>query len=283
MDTIILRFRDANRDGTIEKHRGIIDEAGYVWWGWWKRESEPERHHELQHVREMARRQILQIGLFDNSIAQFYLARATDCVSAGEPIFSPEPRKTPSYYSNEKLSAWFKLAAIDPISEARFVESFGELPTDEHTLFPISRDGVLARAAPVSTRLNTSTVLHLSDIHFGVDYAFPTVAVPGERPLLNIIEDDLRDTPPGLIIVSGDITSRADANVLQDEGLDAVNALTVLAAGSAGSSRLSDELRDNSFTTIRFENGQFQAVARRYNKGLAPRTYFSIRGNAATG
>lgn len=385
-------------------------------------------------------------------------------MSAGEPIFSPEPGKTPSYYSNEKLPAWFKLAAIDPVPEALFVETFGELPTGEHTLFPISRDQLPVRAAPASTRLNTSTVLHLSDIHFGVDYAFPMLAVPRERPLLDIIEEDLRDAPPGLIIVSGDITSRADANVLQDEGLtflralserlrvppecfvvvpgnhdiplkkfrpidyshetsfrlfakefygrdasypelrsftlptglqievlainsvrlrhekeknfgyvewrlydrmlsgiphnpevfriavlhhhlvpasleesvdpdwpeaslsatldagaviqglqrygfsmvlsghqhvpaastisranfengpvdlDAVNALTVLAAGSAGSSRLSDELRDNSFTTIRFGNGQFEAVARRYNKGLAPSTYFSIRGNAA--
>ena len=103
---------------------------------------------------------------------------------------------------------------------------FGELPTGEHTLFPISRDQLHLGAGPASTRLNTSTVLHLSDIHFGLEYGFPMVAGPGETPLLEIIEQDLRDAPPGLIIVSGDITSRADANVLQEEGLTFLRALS---------------------------------------------------------
>ena len=66
----------------------------------------------------------------------------------------------------------------------------------------------------------------MSDIHFGADFGFPTVAGPGETPLLEVIERDFRDDPPGLIVVSGDITSRADANVLQDKGLKFLNSLS---------------------------------------------------------
>jgi DNA repair exonuclease SbcCD nuclease subunit len=50
--------------------------------------------------------------------------------------------------------------------------------------------------------------------------------MPGKTPLLEIIERDLRDDPPGLIVVSGDITSRADANVLQDQELKFLNSLS---------------------------------------------------------
>jgi predicted phosphodiesterase len=41
-----------------------------------------------------------------------------------------------------------------------------------------------------------------------------------------MIQHDLRDDPPGLIVVSGDITTRADANVLQDDGLRFLRALS---------------------------------------------------------
>jgi 3',5'-cyclic AMP phosphodiesterase CpdA len=68
-------------------------------------------------------------------------------------------------------------------------------------------------------RVGGASLLHLSDIHFGHDYGFPTSQGPGQTPLLELIERDLREDRIGIVVISGDITSRADANVLQDEGL----------------------------------------------------------------
>jgi hypothetical protein len=53
--------------------------------------------------------------------------------------------------------------------------------------------------------------------------------------------------------------------------------LTLSAAGSAGSKRLSDEMRDNSYSVVRFGNGGFELEARRFNRGSAPQPLFQVR------
>jgi len=221
IESVVLRFRDATEDRTVESHKRILTEspAHYVWWGWWKKDSEPDQHAALEEIRSRAREAGIPIGLFDRSTRSFFVANACDCVFSNEPINSPDPRYTPSYYSSENVPAWFKLTYIDEVEEKSFIEIFSMIPLGEGTFFPVVRGKNQQVNGPPSIDIQSSTVLHISDIHFGADYGFPPTEGPGKVPLLEVIKRDFRDEKIGLVIVSGDITSRADANVSQDEGL----------------------------------------------------------------
>lgn len=227
-DTCVLRFRDIAGDDTIRKHRQLISASGSVWWGWWKKISEPDRRQEIEELAERARKEGLIVGLFDYSAPSFFVAKMVGCIAAqGEPITSPDTRYTPQYYSEKKLPAWFRLTGIEEVTSEAFEQQFGPPPSGDGTFFPIWRD----RSKTTSTGSNLisagrSSILHLSDIHFGADFGFPRKSEPGKTPLLEVIERDLKEDPPGLIVVSGDITSRADANVLHDQGLRFLRALS---------------------------------------------------------
>jgi predicted MPP superfamily phosphohydrolase len=219
-DTAILRFRDLTGDDPIHAHREIISRAGYVWWGWWKKSSEPDRFKELNELREKAQSSGVLVGLFDRSTNALYAAETIDCVSSSGPIASPQPDATPKYYAHAKIAAWFKLTNIESVDEENFVKLFAAPPVGEGTFFPVWRG---SNPSPVisadSISLSRPKILHISDVHLGGDFAFPTVAGPGAVPLIDVIERDLGDDKPGLIVMSGDLTTRADANVLLDDGV----------------------------------------------------------------
>lgn len=223
-DTLILRFRDVTADDPIRQHRTLISDSGYVWWGWWKKESEPSRIRELEQLAERARSGGVTIGLFDRSTQMYFAANVVDCVWADHPILSPEPRRTPTYYAEERVAAWFRITSIEERDAAHFAAEFAVPPTGEATLFPVWRDNRQAAAAvdPVSNDvapLGADTILHLSDIHLGADFGFPTRIRPGATPLVDMIARDFEREPPGLVVVSGDFTTRADANVLLEDGV----------------------------------------------------------------
>jgi predicted MPP superfamily phosphohydrolase len=220
-DACVLRFRDIAGDDTIGKHRQFISASGSVWWGWWKKVSEPDRQQEVEELAEKARKEELIVGLFDYSTPSFFVAKMVDCAAAkGELVASPDARYTPQYYSDKKFPAWFRFTSIEEITSDAFEQRFGPPPSGDGTFFPIWKDrAVTTRKVSSLIKAGRSSILHLSDIHFGTDFGFPKQSRPGRTPLLEVIERDLRDDPPGLIVVSGDITSRADANVLQDRGL----------------------------------------------------------------
>lgn len=222
-DTLILRFRDVTADDPIRKHRAIISDSGYVWWGWWKKESEPSRSRELGELAERARSGGLIIGLFDRSKEAYFAANIVDCVWADYPIPSPELRRTPTYYSEERVAAWFRFTSIEERDRASFTAEFATPPTGEATLFPVwreQRQGVtIANSVSCDiVPLHANSILHLSDIHLGADYGFPARSRPGAIPLIDVIARDFENEPPGLIVISGDFTTRADANVLLAEG-----------------------------------------------------------------
>jgi len=226
----VLRFRDIEGDDPVRQHRLLITNAGSVWWGWWKKETEPDRGPEIEELNEKlrGRKTPLAIGLFDYSIPQYFVARMVECVSnKGRRMASPDPRYTPKYYARKKFPAWFRFASIDEVSAAEFERRFGPPPQGDGTFFPTSNErSQVIRKVSDAIKLDRSSILHLSDIHFGVDFGFPFRSAPGKTSLLEAIVRDLRDDPPGLIVVSGDITSRADANVLQDQGLRFLRALS---------------------------------------------------------
>lgn len=226
--TIVLRFRDILAD-SIGEHQHCVDKNGDTWWGWWRKPTEPERFDELVELAKRLNDGVLTIGLYDKSQQRFFTADVAACAfaSAGQYLESPESIKTPEYYRKEKLPAWFRIRRFESVAEALFVELFGTVPLGDETFYPIG-DSAAPRSgdpAPIDargTRLKGSTILHLTDIHFGADFGFQFKAQPGQVPLLDVITQDVDSIARkdvGLVVVSGDITSRGDSSHLFNNGL----------------------------------------------------------------
>lgn len=218
---IILRFRDYDAD-TISEHIRILEAGGSVWWGWWRKEDEDRKLEELRGTFQSLDGSSIVIGIFDASTDRFFKAALGDLVfsTTGDRITSPDPSKTPQYYRDKKAPAWFLITSIEVISKDEFERVFGKVPVGDATLFGAESSRGGHRDVPITeTRLQSSRILHLSDLHFGCDFGYPAVSGPGERTLLEILSEDVKEQCPegiGLVIVSGDLTSQADANVLFD-------------------------------------------------------------------
>jgi len=225
LTTFLLRFRDLIAP-TIPEHLNTISTHGFVWWGWWRKPNEPHRLEELSAVRELLSQNPLEIGMFDRSTASFFLATTNACEysNSGEFIQSPELSTTPEYYHTAKLPAWFRLTGIHQIEEREFVKRFHRVPLEEFTFYPLngnyreSAEGARAQRLP----LPGGSVIHISDLHFGADFGFPATANPGSVPLFQILEKDINKLcgdDVGLLVVSGDITTRGDASYLFNNGI----------------------------------------------------------------
>ena len=224
--TVVLRFRDLVAD-TIQEHEKFIKEGGYVWWGWWRKTNEPHRLEELGELQAKLKAKPLEIGLYDRSRTIFFSATMSECIFDDRAGFisSPKTIATPQYYRLEKLPAWFKLLKINRIEQEDFVKKFSGVPIDEYTFFPVLEKGnkpLLERSQLTSdvVPLNGDAIIHLSDLHFGSDFGYPLKAGPGAFPLLQILADDIKKqvkqigAKVGLIVVSGDTSSRGDASHL---------------------------------------------------------------------
>jgi predicted phosphodiesterase len=226
--SLILRFRDIIAD-TISLHQQCIEQYESTWWGWWRKPIEPDRSDELAAFAERLKEGPVAVGLYDKSRQAFFEAAVDDCrfTRPGQFLESPAPHQTPEYYRREKLPAWFRMRSIASITEHKFVDLFYEVPIGDDTLYPVGDarpaafghpDSIAVKALP----LRGSTVLHLTDIHFGADYGYPFAPQPGQIPLLDILSrdiDDLAGKDVGLVVVSGDVTSRGDASHLFNVGL----------------------------------------------------------------
>lgn len=229
MENLLLRFRDTNNLDTISEHQKLIDKFGYVWWGWWKKDSEPDRYDLLMELGRSLENN--RFFLFDRSSERFFFISVSEIFfKKEEKVSTPEVEKTPNYYNNENLSLWLKLDKFQNIPISDFLGIFGLIPSYDYTFFTnqdISQEENELKSK-IKRILKSDYILHLSDIHFGEDYGFPASATPNKRPLLNIISDyvnnDLKQRI-GLLIVSGDVTSRGDGNVLLNQGLTFLNDL----------------------------------------------------------
>jgi hypothetical protein len=230
-ETVLLRFRDHSADiDTIHEHLNIIAQFKYVWWGWWRKESEPDHRRDLEELQYRAWQNSIAIGLFDRSTGRYFVARAADFIRDGEHRGAPERDRVPAYYANNNtIEAWVKVLSIEPVNPARFVELFGELPTGEHTFFPVSRGvATLRETRREYVPVGSDFVVHLSDLHFGADYGFPAARRPGAETLIARLQHDLQtlcDGRVGLVVVSGDLTTKADGNALTIEALEFLNAI----------------------------------------------------------
>ena len=225
--TAILRFSDAE-NATIGAHRKIIDARGGTWWGWWKKRAEPSRGPFLAYLREATRQEPLRIGLVNRKGEEgFAVAICSDVAFAedGAPIASPDPGMTPEYYRGAAFPAWFRFTEIRDVTRADFIRDFGGVPSLDATLYEVfeqeGRKEMNPRQNWTMDPIPTSgdTILHLSDLHFGDDHGFPMERRPGEGVDRQLLPELLATRilrglglRIGVVVVSGDLITRGDAN-----------------------------------------------------------------------
>lgn len=211
--TIALRFRDTTPGiDTIDAHRDIIERAGFVWWGWWKKAFEDEHPDALEHMRGSSSAYIV-----DRSTRRMFTARVESWHQGTLP--PADLALVPAYYAQEsqRIFGWFKLTEIESCGyDEEISNRFGD-----HTLVHVTAESSHPsdKVADVTIGKGRSSILHLSDLHFGPDYDFllqGEVAPIGsaKRTLTQCIVDDLTRIGAlddiAAILVTGDFTTRGD-------------------------------------------------------------------------
>lgn len=126
----LFRFRDLScpENETINRHKSIIQQKGYVYWGWWNKGHEKLPLESLVGLGLTHQEQ--NIYLFDSAQRKFYQARCEKIVQqVPERILSPDAEATPDYYVETKCLMWLKLLSIDEIEENTIigVKSYSEI------------------------------------------------------------------------------------------------------------------------------------------------------------
>jgi predicted phosphodiesterase len=212
---IALRFRDTipNVD-TVDAHRAVLRDKGSVWWGWWKKDFEEDHGALLENLQAASP---FAISIVDRSTQRMFRADVQQ-LRVGR-LTEDELDYVPEYYLKyeERVFAWFLFSRLE---ETRFDNDMAARFGD-HTLISLiaaenNRAEKLAADTSVSSK---SCILHLSDLHFGMDYAFAT-----QREKLNIgdprktltesLSADLKRIGKhdniAAILVTGDFTTGGD-------------------------------------------------------------------------
>jgi predicted phosphodiesterase len=214
--TIALRFRDTTPNvDTIEAHREIIRRNGAVWWGWWKKDFEESDEVFLADVFDSKKAR--PILIVDRSSERMFIALCGRWMRGGAGI---DVERVPQYYQDQvdNVFGWFLLLSLEDVDyDAAVGSGFGD-----KTLILVGRESNIARpAAQRSGDTARSCILHLSDLHFGEDYAFLNQgesASPGDlrRTLTDCILEDIdrigMRTEIAAIVVTGDFISRGNWN-----------------------------------------------------------------------
>ena len=220
--SIILRFTNHEAD-TIAKHRDLIDTEGHVWWGWWKKSHEKGR---LDTFSELEAELPTNIYLLYRGINKVYSAHCVDIEysNTGDRIPSPDITTTPDYYENSNQPAWFKLESIEHMDVDEFEDQMNGIPQGDPSLFVVqnSSENRIAEERKFSvgemTDCQGDTILHISDLHFGAHHGYPyeTEAVPRDPKLLDVLTEGIEECGVniGVVVVSGDLTSRGDSDHL---------------------------------------------------------------------
>lgn len=234
--TMILRFRDLSAR-TIEEHQKILTAHQYVWWGWW---NKPEERSPRQAFADFAgvieREGSLAVFLLDSGSKRLYRAAMTgiEPSATDTPRASPDPARTPPYYSQSQFRAWFRFDRIEEAREADLrdysydeVEEFSD-PSERSTyarkrvdsteeilerrhktiwfLQPFQRGHRTDRVSPALSRVPVSFettpfvtkspyVVQLSDVHFHPDHhAFDVTGGDLHLSLAHSVIEDLRSS-----------------------------------------------------------------------------------------
>ena len=217
MDTprLALRFREITPNiDTISEHRKILKTEGAVWWGWWRKDIEPE-YHEL--FAELAKSEGGDALLVDRETHRCFSAHYLRVIASG--TTEVDEGRVPTYYRSEipNVSGWFLLNEInDSDYQQDIAERFGQ-----STLLVLTNGSLPEKNGKASEALTMERpgILHLSDLHFGNDYCFicqGEKAKIGEqrKTLTACLTTDLKRArlldKVGLLLVTGDFTTQGD-------------------------------------------------------------------------
>ena len=180
----------------------------------------------LKAAAKIASNSGLRAGLVLREESRFYVAECIDLVfdGKGKRIGSPDPDLTPSCYRTDACGAWLKLSNIREVSRPEYNLKFGKYPVGDSTLYEVKGDnGELTLTPSPSWNFKphdcqSTEVLHISDLHFGEMHGFTAGARPAgmgkaQRSLAEMIADQLdsEDCQPSVVVVSGDLVSRGNA------------------------------------------------------------------------
>lgn len=111
---VILRFRELTPDvDTIHAHLAVKKRKGSVWWGWWKKEAEPDHANELRLLGDTVTRDTpIYVWLIDTSAERLHLATV---IEVKRELPASEQEKVPRYYrdSIDRIPAWFRISNIE--------------------------------------------------------------------------------------------------------------------------------------------------------------------------
>lgn len=205
-----LRFRDVvSGVDTIAAHRDIIKQHGRVWWGWWKKEFESYDPHIFDNFGNEVPTYIV-----NRQSRQMFLAQSTNRIINTK--IPDEEFLIPSYYVNsaKRVHGWFLLTSIDQIEYDDVIANrFGD-----STLIVLGNGSDASKdvisAHPQKAPSAKSSILHLSDIHFGADYEFfctgSKKTLEGNKTLTDCLISDLTEIglhqDIGAILITGDFT-----------------------------------------------------------------------------
>lgn len=210
---IVLRFSDFQVN-TFEEHRRIldhraVDQARGVWWAWWKKQHEDFPAASLRRLRrDLNGGSPVVIGLVNR--AGVYLRAECDDMAMrnGGKIGSPDAAQTPPYYRHEAHPLWLHFIEVEEIDPQAWAECFGDVPVGDDTFFD-NEAGEIDVQELDHVGMGRG-LLHISDLHFGADFAFGNHAeFYLEHPLENRISAALPCKPAG-VIVSGDLTTQGN-------------------------------------------------------------------------
>ncbi len=209
---IVLRFRDTTLGiDTIASHLELLGRHGTVWWGRWRKETEDAVARDVPDGP-------LEVLLVDRSTSRMFRS-ACDRFSARGADVNPEG--VPEYYRRHigQIEGFFHLTHIEEIAyDEQLANRLGE-----RTMMRLGEPGAgaaehLASAAQAAGR---SSILHISDLHFGADYGFLTQGEraeigDGRHTLTECIVADLDRiglrNDVAVLIVTGDFITKGDWN-----------------------------------------------------------------------
>lgn len=214
MDTprLALRFRDVLQDiETIYEHRALIKSKSAVWWGWWKKYFEPIPRATFN---SMAGPNEYTVLLVNRETKRNYRATCLKVETDGRKV---ERDLVPSYYRyRDDIAAYF---LIREIADTDYDDSLGMRLGESTLLLFDGSQPVQVVSTNKPTKLARKFIVHLSDLHFGSDYAFASQGETqrigaSEKTLTQCLVDDLERLGAvkqvGLVIVTGDFTTQGD-------------------------------------------------------------------------
>ncbi|MDC6166024.1 metallophosphoesterase family protein [Paucibacter sp. XJ19-41] len=210
---LALRFRDPGID-TISEHKQILEKEGAVWWGWWKKDAESPGQTVILKLHESGAKTVL---LVNRHARKNYTAK---CLRVEGDADNVDTLRIPAYYRDKakRIPAWLLLGEI---IESPYDDAIGN-SFQEGTILSLLPDDESTNTLPSTTRaerIKRSSLLHISDLHFGDDYGFPTAENPPKigdirkrlpECLLRDLKRIKRDQDIAGILATGDFTTRGD-------------------------------------------------------------------------